>query len=84
VARLIRQPAQARGPERLWRSDEEGTPAAGPRRDRRMNYRHGFHAGNFADVFKHALLARILSHLTKKDAPFRVIDRHAGEVRNQR
>ena len=44
-----------------------------------MNYRHGFHAGNFADVFKHALLARILSHLTKKDAPFRVIDTHAGE-----
>ncbi len=44
-----------------------------------MNYRHGFHAGNFADVFKHALLARILTHLTKKDAPFRVIDTHAGE-----
>jgi 23S rRNA (adenine2030-N6)-methyltransferase len=44
-----------------------------------MNYRHGFHAGNFADVFKHALLARLLSHLTKKDAPFRVIDTHAGE-----
>ena len=44
-----------------------------------MNYRHGFHAGNFADVFKHALLARILSHLTKKDAPFRVVDTHAGE-----
>jgi len=44
-----------------------------------MNYRHSFHAGNFADVFKHALLARILAHLTKKEAPFRVIDTHAGE-----
>jgi len=44
-----------------------------------MNYRHAYHAGNFADVFKHALLARILSHLTRKDAPFRVIDTHAGE-----
>ncbi len=44
-----------------------------------MNYRHSFHAGNFADVFKHALLSRILAHLTKKDAPFRVIDTHAGE-----
>ncbi|RTL89049.1 MAG: 23S rRNA (adenine(2030)-N(6))-methyltransferase RlmJ [Hyphomicrobiales bacterium] len=44
-----------------------------------MNYRHGFHAGNFADVFKHALLARLLSYLTRKDAPFRVIDTHAGE-----
>ncbi len=44
-----------------------------------MNYRHGFHAGNFADVFKHALLARLLLYLTRKDAPFRVVDTHAGE-----
>jgi 23S rRNA (adenine2030-N6)-methyltransferase len=44
-----------------------------------MNYRHGYHAGNFADVFKHALLARLLVYLAKKDAPFRVIDTHAGE-----
>ena len=32
-----------------------------------MNYRHGFHAGNFADVFKHTILARILVYLTRKD-----------------
>ena len=44
-----------------------------------MNYRHGFHAGNFADVFKHALLVRLLLYLARKDAPFRVIDTHAGE-----
>jgi 23S rRNA (adenine2030-N6)-methyltransferase len=44
-----------------------------------MNYRHAFHAGNFADVFKHALLTRLLLYLTRKDAPFRVIDTHAGE-----
>lgn len=44
-----------------------------------MNYRHGFHAGNFADVFKHALLVRLLLYLTRKDAPIRVIDTHAGE-----
>ena len=43
-----------------------------------MNYRHAFHAGNFADVFKHALLARILVYLTRKDAPLRFIDTHAG------
>lgn len=43
-----------------------------------MNYRHAFHAGNFADVVKHVVLARILFHLAKKDAPFRVIDTHAG------
>ena len=43
-----------------------------------MNYRHGFHAGNFADVVKHAVLARILTHLGRKEQPYRVIDTHAG------
>ncbi|RFB78813.1 23S rRNA (adenine(2030)-N(6))-methyltransferase RlmJ [Methylovirgula sp. 4M-Z18] len=43
-----------------------------------MNYRHAFHAGNFADVFKHALLARIVSYLIKKDAPIFYLDTHAG------
>ena len=43
-----------------------------------MNYRHIFHAGNFADVFKHAVLARILVYLCEKPQPFRVIDTHAG------
>jgi 23S rRNA (adenine2030-N6)-methyltransferase len=44
-----------------------------------VNYRHAFHAGNFADVFKHVFLTRILLYLSRKDAPFRVIDTHAGE-----
>ncbi|MBS0247964.1 MAG: 23S rRNA (adenine(2030)-N(6))-methyltransferase RlmJ [Proteobacteria bacterium] len=43
-----------------------------------MNYRHAFHAGNVADVFKHAVLCRILSYLTEKQSAFRVIDTHAG------
>jgi 23S rRNA (adenine2030-N6)-methyltransferase len=46
-----------------------------------MNYSHGFHAGNFADVVKHAVLARILVHLKRKPAAFRVIDTHAGAGR---
>jgi 23S rRNA (adenine2030-N6)-methyltransferase len=46
-----------------------------------MNYRHGFHAGNFADVFKHAMLVRILVYLTRKDAALRYIDTHAGAGR---
>lgn len=46
-----------------------------------MNYRHDFHAGNFADVFKHAVLTRILLYLQRKPAPFRVIDTHAGSGR---
>jgi 23S rRNA (adenine2030-N6)-methyltransferase len=46
-----------------------------------MNYRHAFHAGNFADVMKHAVLSRILIYLTQKDAPFRFIDTHAGAGR---
>lgn len=43
-----------------------------------MNYRHAFHAGNFADVVKHAVLARIVEYLKLKDKAFRVIDTHAG------
>ncbi len=43
-----------------------------------MNYNHEFHAGNFADVFKHAVLCRILHYLRGKPAAFRVIDTHAG------
>ncbi len=43
-----------------------------------MNYRHAFHAGNFADVVKHVVLVRILVHLRAKPAAFRVIDSHAG------
>lgn len=46
-----------------------------------MNYRHGFHAGNFADVLKHVMLTRILLHLGAKDAPYRVVDTHAGSGR---
>jgi 23S rRNA (adenine2030-N6)-methyltransferase len=44
-----------------------------------MNYRHAFHAGNFADVFKRVILTRILLYLARKDAAFRLIDTHAGE-----
>jgi 23S rRNA (adenine2030-N6)-methyltransferase len=43
-----------------------------------MNYRHAFHAGNFADVIKHIVLVRILTYLQEKPAAFRVIDTHAG------
>jgi 23S rRNA (adenine2030-N6)-methyltransferase len=43
-----------------------------------MNYRHAFHAGNFADVIKHIVLVRVLTYLHEKPAAFRVIDTHAG------
>jgi len=43
-----------------------------------MNYRHAFHAGNFADVLKHAVLALRLEHLNAKPKPFRYIDTYAG------
>jgi 23S rRNA (adenine2030-N6)-methyltransferase len=46
-----------------------------------MNYRHAFHAGGFADVHKHSVLARILLHLRLKPAAFRVVDTHAGAGR---
>lgn len=43
-----------------------------------MNYRHAYHAGNFADVLKHAVLAMAIERLKQKPAPFRIIDTHAG------
>lgn len=46
-----------------------------------MNYRHAYHAGNFADVVKHVLLARVLTYMKIKPQPFRVIDTHAGAGR---
>lgn len=46
-----------------------------------MNYRHAFHAGNFADVFKHAILLALLDALTVKDKPLCYFDTHAGSGR---
>lgn len=43
-----------------------------------MNYRHAFHAGNFADVLKHVVLAKIVQHLNLKPAPWSCLDTHAG------
>ncbi|WP_374088408.1 23S rRNA (adenine(2030)-N(6))-methyltransferase RlmJ [Methylomicrobium lacus] len=43
-----------------------------------LSYRHAFHAGNFADVLKHLVLAHCIEHLKKKDKPFCYIDTHAG------
>ena len=43
-----------------------------------MNYRHVYHAGNFADVLKHAVLCWIVRYLQKKPAPLAFIDTHAG------
>src|SRR5260370_36586062 len=43
-----------------------------------MNYRHGFHAGNFADVLKHLALCELLRLLTAKDKKLFVLDTHAG------
>jgi 23S rRNA (adenine2030-N6)-methyltransferase len=43
-----------------------------------MNYRHAYHAGNHADVLKHAVLARTLLHMGRKDKGYCVVDAHAG------
>ncbi|HEX7777372.1 MAG TPA: 23S rRNA (adenine(2030)-N(6))-methyltransferase RlmJ [Parvibaculum sp.] len=43
-----------------------------------MNYRHAYHAGNFADVMKHAALALVIAYLKQKDKPFFLLDTHAG------
>ncbi len=46
-----------------------------------MNYSHTFHAGNFADVFKHVVLVALLESLTRKDKPLFFLDTHAGRGR---
>jgi 23S rRNA (adenine2030-N6)-methyltransferase len=43
-----------------------------------MNYRHAYHAGNFADIVKHIAFVAVLLHLRRKETPFAVIDTHAG------
>ncbi|WP_415182240.1 23S rRNA (adenine(2030)-N(6))-methyltransferase RlmJ [Phaeovulum sp.] len=43
-----------------------------------LSYQHGYHAGNLADVHKHALLATMLGYLTAKDKPLSYIETHAG------
>ena len=43
-----------------------------------FSYRHGFHAGNHADVLKHLVLVQLLKHLATKDKAFMAIDTHAG------
>lgn len=43
-----------------------------------LSYRHSYHAGNHADVLKHAVLIQLIKHLSQKDKPFFVIDTHAG------
>ena len=43
-----------------------------------LSYRHAFHAGNFADVLKHLVLANTLQYATRKAAPVFYLDTHAG------
>lgn len=43
-----------------------------------MNYRHAYHAGNFADCFKHALLLLLIEAMQRKDKPYLALDTHAG------
>lgn len=46
-----------------------------------MNYRHAFHAGNFADVFKHVILGTLVAAMQRKEKPFLYLDTHAGRGR---
>lgn len=46
--------------------------------ERFVNYRHAFHAGNFADLVKHATLTRLLEALLAIPAPLTIVDTHAG------
>ncbi|MCX7143496.1 MAG: 23S rRNA (adenine(2030)-N(6))-methyltransferase RlmJ, partial [Proteobacteria bacterium] len=43
-----------------------------------LSYRHGFHAGNHADVLKHTVLVQLLRYLRQKEKPLWFVDTHAG------
>ena len=43
-----------------------------------LSYQHAYHAGNLADLHKHALLAQVLDYLTRKDKPLSYLETHAG------
>ncbi|MEX0287101.1 MAG: 23S rRNA (adenine(2030)-N(6))-methyltransferase RlmJ [Paracoccaceae bacterium] len=45
-----------------------------------LSYQHAYHAGNAADVHKHALLATVLAYLTRKDKPLTYMETHAGRA----
>jgi 23S rRNA (adenine2030-N6)-methyltransferase len=63
---------------RSWRPRALRRVHCATRRESAMNYRHRFHAGNFADVLKHAILLGVLDALQLKPAPFAYLDTHAG------
>jgi 23S rRNA (adenine2030-N6)-methyltransferase len=46
-----------------------------------LSYRHGFHAGNHADVLKHSVLVFLLDYLSRKSKPWQFVDTHAGAAR---
>jgi 23S rRNA (adenine2030-N6)-methyltransferase len=46
-----------------------------------LSYRHGFHAGNHADVLKHSMLVFLLDYLSRKEKPWQFVDTHAGAAR---
>ncbi len=56
----------------------ELTPAVLVAMRTHMNYRHAYHAGNHADVLKHATVARVVQYLCQKEKAFGVLDAHAG------
>jgi 23S rRNA (adenine2030-N6)-methyltransferase len=70
-------PAGRRHPSRRGWNGREGQ-RIGSRPGGRLNYRHAFHAGNFADCVKHAVLVWLLRALARKPAGFAVLDTHAG------
>ena len=58
----------------------EGTVSTntGSNNQKRLEYEHGFHAGNFADVFKHTILIMMVQHMLQKTKPMAYVETHAG------
>mmetsp|Transcript_20498 Transcript_20498/g.33981 ORF Transcript_20498/g.33981 Transcript_20498/m.33981 type:complete len:387 (+) Transcript_20498:71-1231(+) len=64
--------------KRAQEEEEEEVQQSQQSSQRRLEYVHGYHAGNYADVVKHSVLILLLEHMTKKKSPFCYVDTHAG------
>jgi 23S rRNA (adenine2030-N6)-methyltransferase len=73
TAAFPRRAHHAEPPGRERRSRRRGSDEETP-----LNYRHHFHAGNFADLLKHAMLLDVLYRSTAAEGPLTVVDTHAG------
>ena len=74
----VESPRATRHVRRTIRRSDLGVCALHFSTSSRLDYVHGYHAGNYADVVKHSILILLLESMKRKDSPFVYVDTHAG------